>query len=547
MSKNLRVGWESWLPEAILRWRHCVNGNWNPQLLRELKSRVNWRNAIGAVLLSISIQIMVLAYRWTRLPSRHTTYDLYCQAVSNNNSHCAVNTAGEPLISWIPWWADTSATLSIMMFVGAIVAGVYGLARSFSQEVQRGTLDFLRLSPLEIPTLLVGKLLGVPILIYFAVAAALPLQFYGAQAAHISRLNVLTWDIAMVGLTTLFYLGAVLATLWFKVVPIVMAIASLIFGGFMVPLSLRWVGKYDESTLQWYGIRLYNHPFSFLLLTAMAGLGIYWLYQALKRRYLQPSGTILSRVQSYWWSGSYHLFLLGFFASYVYDRDTEKYADRLSFDFSLHTQQGNGSDDTVYGNLPSVFWGLFLSWAILLIFALLPSLRSITDWAKQTKSGKWRTMLWDDRSPSILAVLVNVGIAIAIWAGPFISTLSSDFRFSDILPSLLLNQIIFIGVIATIAHLGLFWNIRNQQFWRTSLGSGLLFFPIICLLSPIITSGNSLLWYLLFAFPSLIFFIGLFLTPWATVPVMLSIWVALLLWLRSKLVRLKQHNVEASL
>jgi hypothetical protein len=540
MSKNLRVGWESWLPEAI--------GNWNPQLLRELKSQLNWRNAMGAVMLSIALQIMVLAYRWTKLPDRHTTYDLYCQAVSNNNSHCAVNTAGEPLISWIPWWADTSATLSIMMFVGAIVAGVYGLARSFSKEVRRGTLDFLRLSPLEIPTLLVGKLLGIPILIYFAVAAALPLQFYGAQAAHISRLNVLTWDLAMVGLSTLFYLGAILATLWFKVVPIVMTIASLLFGSILVLLSLRWNGKYDESTLQWYGIRLYNHPFSFLLLTAMAGLGIYWLYQALKRRYLQPSATILSRVQSYWWSFSYHLFLLGFCTAYSYNRDTEKYADRLSFDFGLHTYQGGGSDDTVYGNLPSVFWGLFLSWVILLIFALLPSLRSLSDWMKQghPKSSRWIEMLWDDRSPSILAVLVNVGIAIAIWAGPFISTLSSDFRFSDTLPSLLLNQILFIGVIATIAHLGLFWNIYNQKFWRTSLGSGLLFFPMICLLSPMITSGNSPLWYLIFAFPSLMFFSNLFLIPWATVPVMISIWIALLLWLRSKLARLKYHAVEAS-
>jgi hypothetical protein len=544
MSKNLRVGWESWLPEAILRWRHGVNGNWNPQLLRELKSRLSWRNAVAAVVLSIGLQILVLAFRWTKLPDRHTTYDLYCQAVSNNNSHCAVNTVGEPLISWIPWWSDTSATLSIMMFVGAIVAGVYSLARSFSQEAQRGTLDFLRLSPMEIPTLLVGKLLGVPILIYFAVATALPLQFYGAQAAHISRLNVLTWDLAMVGLITLFYLGAILATLWFKVVPIVMTIASLLSGSVLVLLSLRWAGKYDESTLQWYGIRLYNHPFSFLLLTAMAGLGIYWLYQALKRRYLQPSATILSRVQSYWWSGCYHLFLLGFCTEYSYDLETKKYADRLSFRPNLHTYQGNGSDDTVYGNLPGVFWTLILGWVILLIFSLLPSLRSLNDWAKQdrTKSG-WTTMLWDDRSPGILAVMVNVGIAFTIWVGPSIGRLSEDFQFSNTIVSMVFNQITFIGMVATVAHLGLFWQFCDRQFWKTSLGSSLLFFPPICLFSLMIVGSNSMFWY--FLFPSLLMSLSLFLIPWASIPVMLSIWIGLLLWFRSKLVRLKHRALAA--
>jgi hypothetical protein len=399
---------------------------------------------------------------------------------------------------------------------------------------------------MEIPTILMGKLLGVPILIYLAVAAALPLQFYGAQAGRVSPLNVLTWDLAMVGLSTLFYLGALLATLWFKVVPIVMTIASLLFGSAFVVLSLRWTGKYDESTLQWYGIRLYDHPFSFLLLTAMAGLGIYWLYQALKRRYLQPSGTTLSRVQSYWWSGCYHLFLLGFCTEYSYNLETQKYADRLSFRPNLHTYQGNGSDDTVYGNLPAVFWTLILGWVILLIFSLLPSLRSLTDWVKQdrTKASGWTTMLWDDRSPGILAVMVNMGIALTIWVGPSIGILSDDFQFSSTIVSMVFNQIIFIGMVATVAHLGLFWQLCDRQFWKTSLGSSLLFFPLICLLSPIILGSNSMFWY--FVFPSLIVFLSLFLIPWASVPVMLGIWIGLLLWLKGKLVGLKHRALAAS-
>lgn len=51
---------------------------------------------------------------------------------------------------------------------------------------------------------------------------------------------------------------------------------------------------------------------------------------------------------------------------------------------------------------------------------LRPNLQAFRAWAQQnyTRSGWWRAMCWDDRAPAILAVLINIGIALAVWIVP---------------------------------------------------------------------------------------------------------------------------------
>jgi hypothetical protein len=378
MSKNLYSSCWAQIYDVI--------GDWNPQLMRELKSRMSLHNIILTVFVSLTSQSMVLVW-------------CYWQ----NELH-------------VPWLL-VSLTISTWMFISMCVAGVYLLASSFRQEDRQGTLDTLRFTPPKARSIFIGKILGVPALVYLAVASALPLQFYAVQTAHLSRLNVLTWDLAMFGLALMFYLSAVLATLWFQPAPILLAGIALVLTNLNIPASIRWYGEYNGITLQWYGIQLGNHPFSFLLLTAMAGLAIYWLFKALERRYHQPNATILSRGQSYLWSLSYHLFLLGFGTSYAYDINTNKFAERLSFEFLLHTYVGN---DTDLGILPIVCWNLLLVWLILLIPLNLPRTKALTEWARRdrTKPDWWKTRIWDDRSPATLAVVVNVVIAGAVWIIP---------------------------------------------------------------------------------------------------------------------------------
>ena len=55
------------------------------------------------------------------------------------------------------------------MLVALLVMGTYLLIADLSREERRGTLNFIRMSPESAKNILLGKLLGVPILVYFTV------------------------------------------------------------------------------------------------------------------------------------------------------------------------------------------------------------------------------------------------------------------------------------------------------------------------------------------------------------------------------------------
>jgi ABC-2 family transporter protein len=553
MSKNLNssvyIAWWVWIVETI--------GDWNPQLLRELKSRVNWLNLIVTGLCSIGLQASFLAYRSTLLPARRVTdswvYHQYCQ--QHSNPGCAVDALGNLLIDWPEWWAHV-AMGSGLVFVLMATVGAYFVASSFRQERELGTLDFLRLVPRKSATVLVGKLVGVPVLVYFAALCTLPLQLYAIRAAGISTLTVVAWDLAMVGLTMMCYLSATIVTLRANVLPILSAIVTSISSGLLVPICLRWYGRYDRSTLQWYGIYLDNHLPTFLVLSALTGLGIYWLYQALVRSYQQPSSPILSRTQSYWWSLTYHLFLLGFCvvrklpdrAYFVGGTSDAKFAHRLAFDLSLNANNSGSSDEGLYGNLPPMFWSLLLFWLLLTIALMLPKVRSMTAWAQeqQFKPNWWQPMLWHDRSPAIFAALINVGIAIVVWSIPV--ALSFPISRSSLVAWLLSSIIllIFTGIWSTIAHLRQFGRVRK---YRLLLAGAIGIFILPTFLWETNARGKNIgEWFGLF--PSIfgeMLLRAIDANPWGAIIVilgMLWVWVWLLLCLQTKLDRDLQHPIE---
>jgi hypothetical protein len=131
-------------------------GDWNPQLLRELKSRVSWRSVLLAVLLSIGLQALVIINKFNKiLPNINDRHQSYCKAFTGQK--CAVDVMGNPVISWPTWWGDVSVDISRSMFVGLLVVGVYALASNFRQEKKRGTLNFLRLSPQKARSVILGN------------------------------------------------------------------------------------------------------------------------------------------------------------------------------------------------------------------------------------------------------------------------------------------------------------------------------------------------------------------------------------------------------
>jgi hypothetical protein len=446
-------------------------GDFNPQLLRELKSRLSWRNGLIAVAISAICQLLILLSQYSKLPTQPQIgyqNSKYCMAVLK--SKCTIDNFGNILINWPQWWAEVSVNVSWLMFYGLFVGGVYLLASSFSQEEKRGTLNFIRLTPQKASTIFVGKLLGVPILVYLGTALALPMQFYAAHQAHISRLHVLSWDLSMLAMALMIYLGAILATMWFQTQSILLAVLALLAAYPIIYSSLHWYK--GRARWEWYGMAMGNHITSYLTFTGLATAGIYWLYKALERRYLQPKATVLNKKQSYLWSLMVHLFSMGFF---VYHEDL-KYsgiAGRLSF----HAPLGFGSSSDSFANSILAVFGLV--WLLLLVPLLLPSRQSLVEWSRHgsAKTRSLHSLIWNDKSPAVLAVAVNVVIASIVWLIPVVL-----FTNRASLIQLLIGcsiTLFLAAIYSSIAHWVLFWQVNNRPVWIAAIIGVLVLLPLL--------------------------------------------------------------------
>jgi ABC-type Na+ efflux pump permease subunit len=83
--------------------------------------------------------------------------------------------------------------LSVIGIFALIVIGTYLLISDLAHEERRGTLNFIRLSPQSPENILVGKLLGVPILLYLVAVLAVPLHLWAGLAAQISLMRILSF------------------------------------------------------------------------------------------------------------------------------------------------------------------------------------------------------------------------------------------------------------------------------------------------------------------------------------------------------------------
>jgi ABC-type transport system involved in cytochrome c biogenesis permease component len=458
----------------MLNFRHI--GDWNPQLLRELKSRLNWRNGSIAMAVSVVGQLLLLLSHFSKLPGNSQAKYIdsgYCLS-----PQCATDSFGNVLVNWPKLWTNVAVNISWLMFLGLFVGGVYSLSSSFSQEEKRGTLDFIRLTPQKASTILLGKLFGVPILVYLGTALALPLQFYAVDQGNISLIHVLSWDFLMLAVAFMLYLGAMLATMWFKAQSILLAAVALLAAHPVISLGFYWSDRsylniYSRVAVEWYGIVPGNRLSYYLVFTGLAIAGIYWLYQALERRYLQPQSTILSKGQSYLWSLTFHLFVMGFFFSNYSYGDGAK--NRLLFHVPFNFGRGNSSSG--FGEVVLVTFGLF--WLLLLVPVLLPSRQSLVEWSRHgsAKTHWLRSLVWDDKSPAVLAVAINMAIISMAW---LIASALSPNRSS--LPKMLLGCLItmtLVTIYSSIAHWVLFWPVNNRPAWITGIVGGLVFLPLI--------------------------------------------------------------------
>lgn len=398
-------------------------GDWNAQLFRELKGRVTSRNILLATGLSIGSQILLLCTFMLQLPTNpqpaaSRSSQTYCVLenikVSNGGFYdqkvCQLNALGQVSTDWPHWWADILSAMSWLLPVLLLTGGVYLLANDLRRETKRGTLNFVRLSPQSAAEIFRGKLLGVPVLVYLAVAVALPLHFFAAMGSGFGLINAFAWYALMVAIATVFYMAAMFLTLASPVVPIAMAGIALWLSSSVLSLT-NWLLYAAVSSdpwsaalpkMHWFYLPITQNLFSFYLF----GIGnclvaIYWLWQSICRRYQNPHGTLLAKKSSYQLNLCLQLWLVG-------------------FGLPLLTSDSSSA-------LAFFLGGVFVCQicaALVLIGLLTPQRQAIQNWSRYRRASErrklWQRDIWqdlwgNDQSPAVLALIVNMAIALVIW------------------------------------------------------------------------------------------------------------------------------------
>ncbi len=480
-------------------------GEWNPQLLREIKGRFKPRNLSIAAASSLLGQFLIFRYFHNQLHNFksglvHPIANRYCTDISNEYSlpNCLVDSFGNIEINWQLWWLDVFVWLSLFGVFALLVGGTYLLIGDLAHEERRDTLNFIRLSPQSAQSILLGKLLGVPILLYIVAGLALPLHLWAGLSAHIPQVLILGFYGLVLASCAFFYSAALLfglvsnwlggfqAWLGSGIVSIFLSIASFqplahtpsdwanLFSPFVILQQLIEATNLDYSTglpvtedLEWFYLPLGANTLavvSFALINF--GLWTYWSWQALQRRFPNPGKTLFSKGQSYLFVASLEVMLIGFAAtSPKYPSSTEL---SVNFQYLL-----------IYNLL------LFLG----LIVALTPQRQALQDWARYRRERVshrkifWsrtlvKDLIWGEKSPAILAIALNLAIAATMLILQIVFVVQDIDKQPAFLSVVIgANSIL---VYAAIAQMLMFMKAQKQSLWVTgTLGSAIALPPAI--------------------------------------------------------------------
>ena len=209
-----------------LNWLYYFSDR-NPQFLREVKGRWKPRSVMLVTAASLAGQGLIL----DRPAANGTTLFPYWHIEAGNLE--AV---------WQGWWFEVFYTLTWVALTLLLFLGSYLLVKDIAREERRGTLNCVRLSPASSQNVLTGKLLGVPILLYWAIALAIPLHLWAAVSAGVPFFTII---------------GVYLLS----------AIACLFVYSYSLLHSLSWGAKAKG---------IYVMPLVGIIYAFLQGLGTYW-------------------------------------------------------------------------------------------------------------------------------------------------------------------------------------------------------------------------------------------------------------------------------
>ncbi len=543
-------------------------GDWNPQLLRELKGRLKVFHVAIAIATSLLLQLVIFLFQFNNYPGeKYSLTGSYCRLsqgyinqqnqlykqqdflyqqldkvkrikpldstlVANLNSqnkqvteqinalaqYLGKNFCPSKEINMQLWWRDhyeyIFLSFSVIFIFTLLVAGTYLLINDLAKEENRGTLNFIRLSPQSETSILTGKLLGVPIIIYLFTLTALPLHLYTGHSANIALSHIFSYYLILIGSCILFYSTALLFGLitrsssglqpWLGSGIVLLFLVITMFMASNTGLSLnnpisslRLLSPWDITNYLFPNLfRVYQGPplkglnFFYLPLgenvVGVVGLHLvnyalssYWIWQALKRRFRNSNSTVFSKAQSYLLVASSQVMILGFAMN----------------NLNNHNVSRNIYDSGIVNFL------LILS----LIAILSPHRQSIQDWARYRhdnsehrrrdwRQSLWRDLIWAEKSPAIVAIAINLVIATIpsiVWT--LLDNMSPTERIKTLWAIALFISMMMIY--ATIAQLMLLMKTPKRSAWTIgTLSAAILLPPMILQFLSVKPAEESALW-----------------------------------------------------
>lgn len=497
-------------------------GEWNPQMFRELKGRLKFFNVAIAVASSLLLQLVIFLYQFGDIPDEYYhRSERYCLLPKKNDpySFCPLNQ-----INWPLWWQDHYGyifiSLTIIFIFTLLVAGTYLLISDLAKEEKRGTLNFIRLSPQSGTSILTGKMLGVPSLIYLFIFLAIPLHLWAGISANIAITHIFSYYAILAASCTFFYSAALLfglisrlfssfqpwlgsgAVLLFLFVTMVMASSSSNYLNnptawfrMLSPWEITYYlftdsfpnsyGSSPLKKLQFFGLPVGANLIS-LLSFHLVNYGIcsYGIWQGIKRSFRNPNSTILNKGQSYFYVACSQVILLGL------------------------AMQNNERDIV---NQQSLYWLASFNFVIVLslIIILSPHRQAVQDWARyrhqnvsshesDKSKSLWDDLIWGEKSPAPLAIAINLVITatpLTVWIllaydrlelgniGRVKALLSVAFAISLMM------------IYATITQLILLMKTRKRGFWAIgTIAAAILLPPMLLGFLSISPSEIPILW-----------------------------------------------------
>lgn len=300
-----------------------------------------------------------------------------------------------------------------MPYVLFVLGGFY-IVDDLAKEERTGTLNFIRLSPRPAQEILLGKLLGVPLLPVILALTAVPLHvisgllggasglwflsYYGVLAFGTAFVYTLALLFGFVGSTSPFGKQQALSAIAFAglalviITPIFMAWNTFAtWEGFEMGSALYtqpYNGARAEPFVQWLYLPIVgNLLIAHLFTLGNLAIGTFLTWRVLLRTFRMPQATLLSKRISYVIVAYLNVLLWGFFQNNLI----------------------KSSEGRILGFAAAAF-ALNVAIAFLLIFAIAPTRQTLIDWSR-ARGGSILDWVWNDSSPSVLSILISAAIA----------------------------------------------------------------------------------------------------------------------------------------